>query len=508
MAREPPEFDDEQANAEAETAESPAGNTGLLHRRSYLQLAGAAVGGAAIASAAGRANAASYDVVEVDAGSHEVLRVGAGETLENVLIDVTADGASATIDCHAPNTTVRNVGFEGRMDSPPTGIIGASDTGGGTSVIENVYLGDGASAGHRHGLGLWVSPEHSGHLVIDRVNIQEMGDNSFYCSAPGNSGTVELRNCYSANSWVAHYRLAKGTVENCVALNDERHEDGRGIWAWAPGTVEVRDCDLDMNGRHYAIAAGANGSGTHVAVSDTQYSTAFHGGIREANGSTVDLQQGNGTNPDGSRIPDGCPTSAREAAAGGRTQVQATNRIELSGQFSYRIEVDGEIEPAAAHAQWLTEGDAYGDDWAEWWLSGSDEARTVWEYTGDITSLEVTEYDGTTSVRTLAVNGDELDHDRYVTPSSHTLSLAGQFSYRIEVDGEIEPAPAHAQWLTEGEAYGDDWAEWWLSGSDEARTVWEYTGDITSLDISPHRDRTEVRTFAIDGESVDPERFE
>ena len=83
-----------------------------------------------------------------------------------------------------------------------------------------------------------------------------------------------------------------------------------------------------------------------------------------------------------------------------------------------------------------------------------------------------------------------------------TLEVAGQFEYRVEVDGEIRPAEAHAEWLTEGEAYGEDWAEWWLSGNDGARTVWEFTGEITSLDIDDHDGDTEIRTLAVDGEEL------
>ncbi|AGB16225.1 hypothetical protein Halru_1618 [Halovivax ruber XH-70] len=308
-----------ERQTENEKSRRPDSEPDPLGRRRYLQGIGAA--GAAVVGigATGVASATEYETITVGAGDHRVVSLGAGETFENTVIDVTADGASATIDAHASNTTIRNVGFEGRMDSPPTGIMGVTEPGSGTSTVENVYLGDGASTGHRHGLGLWVAPEHSGHLVIDGVNIQEMGDNSFYCSAPGGNGTVELRNCYSANSWVAHYRLAKGTVENCVALNDERHEDGRGIWAWAPGTVEVRDCDLAMNGRHYAIAAGANGASTTVEGTNVRFDTGFHGGLKQANGSTISID-GETDDPDGSRIPAGCPTSAAEAASGQTAQ--------------------------------------------------------------------------------------------------------------------------------------------------------------------------------------------
>ena len=414
MAREGTGLGERETNAGADESAVFGGNSGLLHRRGYLRAAAAtAAGTVAALAASGSASASEYETITVDAGDHRVIRVGAGETLENVLIDVTADGASATIDAHAPNTTIRNVGIEGRMDDPPTGIIGVSDTGGGTSIVENVYVGDGASRGHRHGLGIWTSPQHTGHLVVDRVNIQEMGDNSFYCSGPGGRGSVAFTNCYSANSWVSHFRLARGTVENCVALNDERHEDGRGVWAWSPGPVEVRDCDFEMNGRHYAIVAGANGSASEVRVADSQFDTDFHGGIRRASGSSVELHGENGHEPDGSRIPEGCPTSAAEAAAGGSATGHDPHRLELAGQFAYRVEVDGAIEPAPDHAEWLTEGESYGDDWAEWWLSGNDDARTEWQFTGEITDLVIDDLEGETDVRYVRIDGEDVDPEDF-----------------------------------------------------------------------------------------------
>ncbi|WP_254862660.1 hypothetical protein [Halovivax gelatinilyticus] len=509
MARERSELGDQPRVSATEHTGASTRNRRLLGRRRFVGLAGAATAAAAGLVGAGSASTdESYETITVGTGEHRVIRVGAGETLENVVIDVTGSGASATIDAHATNTTIRNVGFRGRMDNPPTAIMGVSDTGGGTSVVENVYLGDGASNGHRHGVGLWVSPQHSGHLVIDGVNIQEMGDNSFYCSAPGGRGTVELRNCYSANSWVSHYRLARGRVENCVALNDERHQDGRGIWAWSPGTVEVVDCDLEMNGRHYAIVAGANGDSGRVSVKDSRFDTGFHGGLRRAHGSTIDLASGNSNDPDGSRIPDGCPVSAEGAAAGIDSTASADTEhapslehtLELAGQFRYRIEVDGEIRPSAEAVQWLDEDEAYGDGWAEWWLSGSDDAETTWEYDGEITAFSVEPYDEETAVESVRIDGTCVDPTTLPGYNSHTLELAGQFRYRIDVDGEIRPSEEAAQWLDEGEAYGDGWAEWWLSGSDDARTTWNVDGTVADVQVTDYDGAADVRYVRLDGE--------
>ena len=308
-----------QNSRTSETDVAPStGGKSTLTRRSYVRSI-AAVATAAVGTAAvGTVTADEVETISLDAGEHRTIAVEDGETFEDVLIDCTADGAHVTVSAQGTDWTIRNVGIEGRV-SGKNAVFGVADTGGNTSTIENVYLGDGATNGHRIGLGIWVAPEHDGHIDIERVNIQEMGDNSFYCSAPGNAGggTVDMRNCYSANSWVSHFRLSDGCVENCTAVNDERHKDGRGVWAWSPGTVEVTDCDLLMNGRHYAIEAGANGSGTTVDVSETAFTTDFHGGTNAVDGSTIDISDEPDRDP-ADELPDGCPDSASVAAAGNR----------------------------------------------------------------------------------------------------------------------------------------------------------------------------------------------
>ena len=266
---------------------------------------GLAAGGLVGAAAT---TAAAYEELALEAGERRTISLESSETFENTLIDCTADGAHVTIVAHGTDWTVRNVGIEGAVAGGEA-VFGVSDSGDG-STIENVYVGDGAEPGHRNGLGIWIAPQHEGHIDIERVNVQEMGDNSFYCSAPGGSGTVDLRHCYSANSWVAHYRLARGTVENCTALNDERREDGRGIWAWAPGPVEVRDCNLVMNGRQYAFDVGANNQASTVEVTDTEWDDSYNGGTTE-NGE-LEFESGNGTDPE-DVVPEGCPESALDA---------------------------------------------------------------------------------------------------------------------------------------------------------------------------------------------------
>lgn len=291
------------------------GAEGRLSRRSYLGLTGAAVLGA-IASRT--VSASTHETVTVAEGEREIVEIGDSETLENVLFDVTAPGAGVTIIAKGTNWTIRNVAVEGEVEMGNHTILGVADTDNGTSSIENVWLGDGSAYEEKGATGLWVDPAHDGHLEIDGVNIQNMSDNAFYCSAPGDDhgcgGTVAIRNSYAANSWVSHFRLSSGTVENCVAsvTSDRQYRKGRGIWAWSPGDVDVRNCHLDMNGHHYSFVAGANGEGSRINVSDTEWDDTFYGGWRTIGDGTVNFEGGNGTNPQ-NIVPDGCPASVEEA---------------------------------------------------------------------------------------------------------------------------------------------------------------------------------------------------
>lgn len=294
---------------------SKSDEDGSFHRRSYLKVTGAAVLGTPFI---GTAVASDHKTVTVPKNERKVVEVGDAETLENVTYDVTASGAGVTIVANGTDWTIRNIAVAGAVDMGNRTIIGAADTGGGTSRIKNVWLGDGCLRKEDGATGIWVDPDHEGHLEIERVNVQEMSDNGFYCSAPGtdwgSGGTVAIRDCYAANNWISQYRLAEGTIENCVAsVTDSREKrHGRGIWAWSPGPVKVRDSHFDMNGNHYSFVAGANDKGSQIDVFDTEWNDEFHGGWRTIADGTVNFEGGNGNSPQ-NFVPQGCPTSAAEA---------------------------------------------------------------------------------------------------------------------------------------------------------------------------------------------------
>ncbi|MFP8957246.1 right-handed parallel beta-helix repeat-containing protein [Natrialbaceae archaeon A-CW3] len=515
MARDSSELDSDDLAGRSDENGDYTGNDGLLHRRSYLKLASAsAIASTAVAAGAGSVAASEYDVITVGAGQRRVINVDSNETLENVLIDCTANGARVTIAAHGTNWTIRNVGIKGRVTGT-NATFGVSDRGGNTSRIENVYLGDGATSGHRHGLGIWVAPQHNGHIDIDRVNIQEMGDNSFYCSAPmhsGAGGTVDLSNCYSRDSWVSHFRLGEGAVTNCTAVNTAAHKNGRGVWAWAPGTVSVEDCQLATGGRHYAVVAGANGRGTTVRMRNTEYDTGFNGGLRRTSGATIDLQSDNGTNPRDT-VPDGCPTSAEEAAGGSAsssasTQGQATtqestsslpNTIVFDGREAtsdtteYAFTTSGSVEPS-------TDDDATID--AEAQVDGNQAEGVVANYLdafrfeGSIESLRV---DGDAAVR---VNGVEIDPARFDDRLENVLLVEGSDDsvsrYEFTVDGEVVPSTDEGATIDDGLELDDGHVQGTVANW---RDAFRFEGDLEQLTIDG------PATAIFNGEEIDPSEY-
>lgn len=304
-----------------------------ISRRSYLGMVGVAIGGATTAKASA---STEYERVTVSEGERKTVYLEDGETLENVLFDVTATGASVSINARKKTEwTIRNVAIRGQVDMDEGCVLCVSDSAGGTSRIENVWIGDGAKYAEGNGIGLWVGPEHSGHLDVERVNVQDMADNAFYCSAPGDEGggTVALRNCYAANCGITHYRLSEGTIENCVAsvTDSRKYRQGRGVWAWSPGPVEVRGCDFDMNGHHYSFLAGANEEPSDILVSDTQWDDEFYDvGWREQDGGTVQFEENNGNDPR-NRLPKGCPKSIIDVLPGEVGEISIEDQTSSGG---------------------------------------------------------------------------------------------------------------------------------------------------------------------------------
>lgn len=170
------------------------------------------VAAAAGLGTAGLAAAESYQTVTVGAGKTETRTLGDGDTLENVLFDITADGASLKIRPNGSNWTIRNVGVKGQPHGwklPNTSyVIGATVTKGGNGLIKNVYIGDGASA-QDDVIGIFVTLDHAGTVTIRDCNLQQWPNNGVYGAPPGRSaptdgggggGEVHIERCYARNN--------------------------------------------------------------------------------------------------------------------------------------------------------------------------------------------------------------------------------------------------------------------------------------------------------------------
>ncbi len=289
-----------------------------LDRRSYLKVAA----GAALLSAVGVGSAAAgedYDVIEVSAGDTYRVQLGDGDTLENTLIDISADGAQYQITATGSDWEIRNVGVSGVWDAHEKAepISVSVPDAGGSARIENLYLGDGAHDDTYPGAtGIFVSPNHAGVLEIDRVNIQGYPDNAIYGSGPGNpsnhstqgaGGEVHITNSFAADCRAGGFRIGTdgSYAENCVAVGCDRN-----FWGFYEET-EVIDCDFsDAEMGDVGTGDGHWGENASVVVTDTRFETTV-----EHSGSVVGESADDVDRSEPEDV-DGVPLTAEEAAAG------------------------------------------------------------------------------------------------------------------------------------------------------------------------------------------------
>ncbi len=166
--------------------------------------------------------------VTVEEGETWKHRLDDGETLENVVIDISADGAGYSLHALANDWTIRNVGVRGKWDYEPSNspfTLSVPD-GEGSGVVRNFYLGDGGPAN----TGIYVHADHAGDLVLRNLNIQNVTDNGLYASDPGSpervqngqGGAVRVYDSYFRNNENPQCRLGtdESLAKNCVAVNE------------------------------------------------------------------------------------------------------------------------------------------------------------------------------------------------------------------------------------------------------------------------------------------------
>lgn len=258
-----------------------------------------------------------YETITAD-GQH--ISVGSGETLSNLLVDV-SNGGDFLITAVGTNWTIKNIGIRGYFGGGDF-IISCRDSSNGRSLVENVYIGDGAGkhgADFVHGPGaIFVGPadRHTGHITFRECNVQGYPNNGFYCS--NGPGSVKFENCLAVNNGVSNFRCGNTSgdeIRNCVAYNDNTdygwyheqnnyvEEDGRPLWMWGPGTVDVYNTDL---------AAGTYGGAIYIRGGSVNY---VSGNVSGSTGG-ASLNSRVGSSPDLSP-PAGVPLTPEQAASGG-----------------------------------------------------------------------------------------------------------------------------------------------------------------------------------------------
>ena len=272
------------------------------------------------------------NTITVPAGQDKVIRLGDGDTLENTLIDQTANGASArvvVVTGNASTTTIKNVGFKGK----PASHFGhfqitaqAHDTNG-KIVIENVYLADPPRNPSNYDTGgMYVHNRHKGDILIKNCNIQNWGNNAIYAADPGmqggssayGRGTVRVENVFSKSNNISNCRLgsAGSYVKDSVLWADGNAPHAgsayneRGFWGEFM-TTKVLNCDIQATKGSAAIVAiaphGYQYGEPSVEVDNSRVAGNYVGKhIKEHNVTK---------NPDTS-MPSGVPTSASHAASG------------------------------------------------------------------------------------------------------------------------------------------------------------------------------------------------
>ncbi|ELY67136.1 right-handed parallel beta-helix repeat-containing protein [Natrinema versiforme] len=511
MARDNSVLDDDESSDSGLESGDGSGNNRLLDRRSYLKLTGAASvvgGGLATGSAAA---AEDYEVIEA---SNEWYRLDDGEVFENKIIDFSNGNWFGLYARDSTNWTIRNVGFVGthRHDRH---AIAVADVGGNTSTIENVYMGDGCirpSSYSSHGqCGIWVAPEHSGHIDIRNCNVQDWPNNGIYASAPGyngNGGTVHIDSCYAANNYVSSFRLSSdgSKCTNSVAYNDGNGRyNGRCFWGWNPGRMEVSNCDFSSGSYNNAIHLGRNGETTRISIDNTQFD-----GISQRGNVQLSRGSGLGSNPDLS-MPEGVPTSAEEAASGGSSEPspgpepgQDTSESSLANTIvfdgngtadatSYEFVVSDAVEAS-------TDENATIDQAAS--VDGNRASGTVADYLdafrfdGQIERLSV---DGDATVR---VNGVEIDPADIDDVLQNIILINGSDEdstrYEFSVSGEVERSSYDGASIDDEDAIEDGTV---YGGVADWKDAFKFSGEIEQLTVDG------PGTASVNGERVDPTDF-
>lgn len=286
-----------------------------ISRRSFLGTVAATVAGTA---AVGQAAAADYETVEVPAGEVKSFTIAPGETMENTLVDITADGAGVYFDVKG---TLRNVGIKGEQPADETFAHVCAPDSDGEVLVENVYAGDGTDADVGESTAWWVDATgddgHRGTATFRNVHTAGFHDNAIYASGPGTKighdegGEAHIESCFSRNNNISNFRIGTNGsyVKDSVVVVPEdasapEHPNGRnarGVRAIEGATeMLVENCEIYTPGFQAVEVDG------HCTVRNTSV-------VGEVTGdaTTENVDENVDRTP-----PEGVPMSAEEAATG------------------------------------------------------------------------------------------------------------------------------------------------------------------------------------------------
>ena len=454
---------DKSGEKQTEQGENGTGVTSdskntLLGRRNLLKATG--VGLVSMVGLSQSAFADSnYKTVKVDAGENWFYRLDDGETLENVLFDCTASDTRVSIKATGENWTIRNIGIKGVHDQSGGHAVFALEAAGGTECrVENLWMGDGSSVYDGAGsseTAVWVSPESSGPITFRHCYFDGWKDNAIYASSPGRegNGAITIDSCYAANNNHADYRIGStgSVIKNSVVEHTRSGSGIRGVWCWYNDGLEIRNCDIDVNGYGAAIHAGPESPGG-VTVYDSELSGALVENGR-GNGS-ITLASGNGDSPDTS-VPDGVPSSPEEAASGTSAQSGDSKKKDEvaiittpeAGGFDYEITVTGdafrETLGETPSGNEIHDGKAaeYAEQTEDGWLFGGtlgDGYGHGFMVEGEVVGVEVTDWD----------TGEDPIADYWVERNGECIIACGD---------DTQPEVSELALIAEPEASGFDY---------------------------------------------------
>jgi hypothetical protein len=297
-----------------------SGSSRELPRRAFLAgglaslLAPATIARTPLASAQVPENAPR--VIRVPAGRTLEITLDDGDSLSNLVIDVSALEARYFIRATGSNWEIRNLAVVGRHPrSDATAFAVAVTDPEGVGIVDNVWLGDGS----RTTVGVFVPPAHAGTLLIRRCHVANYPNNGIYASAPGNGsekevpgagGRVRIERCYAYNNAVSGFRIgtAGSWVRDSVVYQDRRTpasiggDATRAVWVYYESAL-VANVDFRM----------ADGTGV-VAGNDSWEKSTSGVVLRNVRGAAEDLLDGEVGDVRGTvkpdpviEVPEGCP---------------------------------------------------------------------------------------------------------------------------------------------------------------------------------------------------------